>query len=200
MNAPEPPPASLELAAPGLRLRPWQPEHVDALHEAARESIATVGRWLGWCHAGYSRDDAVAWIAHCRAGTGHGEPYAFGVFGEDGRLLGGVGLNRFDRANRSANLGYWVRAQAKGLGVAPRAARALARFGFDSLALCRIEIVAAVDNRPSRRCAEKIGARLEGIARHRLVIGTTPTDAAVYGLLPDDPAQPAAAQSAAMSS
>lgn len=199
MNALESPPASLELAAPGLRLRLWQPEHADALYAAARESIATVGRWLGWCHDGYVRDDAVAWIGHCRAGTGHGEPYAFGVFEEEGSLLGGIGLNRFDRANRSANLGYWVRATAQGQGVASRAGRAVAAFGFDSLGLCRIEIVAAMGNLASQRCAEKIGARLEGIARHRLMIDARPTDAAVYGLLPADLAQPAAAQSAAMS-
>jgi RimJ/RimL family protein N-acetyltransferase len=192
-------PASLELTAPGLRLRLWQPAHADALYEAARESVSTVGPWLSWCHAGYAHEDAIAWIERCRSASDGGEPWAFGVFDDDGMLLGGVGLNRFDHLHRSANLGYWVRRQAQGRGVAPRAVRCLAAFGFGALGLCRIEIVAAVDNLASRRCAEKAGARLEGIGRHRLVIGSAPVDAAVYGLLPTDLDQPAEAQSSAMS-
>ena len=36
----------------------------------------------------------------------------------DGRILGSCGLNRLDRPNGTANLGYWVRASASGQGVA----------------------------------------------------------------------------------
>jgi len=40
------------------------------------------------------------------------------------------------------------------------------------------------DNRASRRVAEALGARFEGIARNRLVVHGRPTDAAVYALVP----------------
>lgn len=186
MNDPAKPPASLRLKIEGLQLCLWQPSHAAALHEAALESIPAVGRWLPWCHAGYTLTDAVSWIERCRSAADGGEPWAFGIFDDNGALMGGVGLNRFDPQHRSANLGYWVRSSALGRGVAPRAARRLARFGFDALGLCRIEIVAVVDNLASRRCAEKAGARFEGIARHRLMINAMPADAAVYGLLPAD--------------
>jgi len=199
MNDPTKLPASLQLTASGLQLCLWQPSHADALYEAARESVSTVGRWLPWCHPGYRREDAIRWIERCRSDAESGEPCAFGVFDGNGMLLGGVGLNRFDNLHRSANLGYWVRTQAQGQGVAARATRRLATFGFEALGLCRIEIVAAVENLASRRCAEKAGARFEGIARHRLMIDGTPVDAAVYGLLPADLDQPAEAQSSAMS-
>lgn len=199
MNDPTKLPASLQLTAPGLQLCLWQPSHADALYEAARESVSTVGRWLPWCHPGYRREDAIRWIERCRSDAEGGEPCAFGVFDGNGMLLGGVGLNRFDNLHRSANLGYWVRTQAQGQGVAARATRRLATFGFEALGLCRIEIVAAVENLASRRCAEKAGARFEGIARHRLMIDGKPVDAAVYGLLPADLDQPAEAQSSAMS-
>ena len=199
MNDPTKLPVSLQLTAPGLTLCLWQPSHADALYEAARESISTVGRWLPWCHPGYQREDAASWIERCRSGAEGGEPCAFGVFDDDGILLGGVGLNRFDSQHRSANLGYWIRTQMQSRGVAARAARRLAAFGFDTLGLCRIEIVAALENLASRRCAEKAGARLEGIARHRLIVNGEPVDAAVYGLLPADLDQPADAQSSTMS-
>ena len=186
MAAITPLPRSLELAAPALRLRPWQPGDADALFEAARESMASVGQWLPWCHAGYSREDAVAWIEHCQSGWARGEPYAFGIFDGAGRLLGSIGLNRLDRERRSANLGYWVREQEQRKGIAPAAIQALAGLAFETLELIRIEIVAAVDNQASRRAAERAGAHFDGISPNRIWHKGQATAAAVYSLLPPD--------------
>ena len=179
-------PASLELAAPDLRLRPWQPGDADSLYEAARESVASVGQWLPWCHAGYAWEDAVAWIERCQSGWARGEPYAFGIFDTEGRLLGGIGLNRLDGEHRSANLGYWIRQQEQRKGIAPAAVRALATLAFETLGLLRIEIVAAVDNRASRRTAERAGAHFDGISPNRICHKGQATATAVYSLLPPD--------------
>lgn len=62
----------------------------------------------------------------------------------------------------------------------------VARYGFDSLGLARIEILAQVPNVASRRVAEKAGGHLEGIARNRLAFGNRHFDAALYSLLPGD--------------
>jgi RimJ/RimL family protein N-acetyltransferase len=62
----------------------------------------------------------------------------------------------------------------------------VARFGFGRLGLIRIEIIALPDNRPSRRTAEKLGARFEAIARQRLWARGQACDAAVYALIPQD--------------
>ena len=180
-------PADLELAEGPLLLRPWRPEDAHALRTAVQESLKTVGRWLPWCHAGYDLDEASAWIVHCREGWATDEHFAFGVFdGNDGSLLGSVGLNQRNRMHRSASLGYWVRQSRQGEGLAWRAARLAARFGFDVLGLVRVEIVALPDNRASRRTAERVGARFEAIARHRLCVRDEARDAAVYGLVPED--------------
>jgi RimJ/RimL family protein N-acetyltransferase len=179
-------PASLELVAPTLRLRPWQPGHAEALYEAARESIATVGKWLPWCHEGYAWEDGVAWVERCQSGWLRGEPYAFAIFDTQNRLLGGIGLNRLDRDHRSANLGYWVREQEQGKGVGSAAVAAIADFGFNTLGLQRIEIVVDVDNQASRRTAERAGAHLDGISPNRLWHKGEIVAAAVYSLLPPD--------------
>ena len=178
---------SFALPPDALRVRPWQPDDADALFAAASESIETVGRWLPWCREGYARDDSVAWIAHAQASWQLEELFAFAIVDEaDGSVAGGVGLNQFNRQHRSANLGYWVRQSRQGQGIAPRAVPAVARFGFEALGLVRVEIVAAEGNLASRRCAEKAGARFEGIGRQRLVMGEEVLDAAVYSLIPDD--------------
>ena len=182
--------AVVELRATGRLIRPWRSVDADALHEAAAESIATVGRWLPWCHAGYARADSVAWIERCVALWSCEDEYTFAIFDDAGaRMLGGIGLNRFDRTRRTANLGYWVRASAQGRGIATESARCVAAFGF-TRGFERIEILVAPENQPSRRVAEKIGAQCEGIVAARLESDGARLSACVYALSP--PAQNAA--------
>lgn len=170
-----------------LYLRPWQAGDAAQLHAAASESVASVGRWLPWCHAGYQLNEARDWIAHCSLGWQAGSYFALPVFerGSD-LLLGAVGINQIDRTHRRANLGYWVRQSRQREGIAAAAVAMAARFGFDSLELVRIEILAMPDNLASRRTAEQVGARFEGIARQRLWHDGTACDAAIYGLTRSD--------------
>lgn len=179
-------PAPIALHTPVVSLRPWAESYAPALHEAAQESFERVGRWLPWCHAGYDLEESLKWIAFCRQAWSEGEHYDFAVFDAQDRLVGGVGLNYLDERDLRANLGYWLRDTATGYGYATHAGRAAAMFGFEALALRRIEIVAAVGNRASQRCAEHIGAQREGIARQRILLHGQSEDAVVYGLLPGD--------------
>ncbi|WP_266168272.1 GNAT family N-acetyltransferase [Dyella subtropica] len=182
--------SSFRLPCSALVLRPWQAGDASALFEAASESVQSVGRWLPWCHAGYARADSEAWIAHSHAGWQRGELFAFAIVDtETQTVVGGLGLNQFNRQHRSANLGYWIRHSRQGGGIASEAVSVIARFGFDTLGLVRVEIVVAEDNLASRRCAEKAGAHFEGIARQRLMIADVPVDAAIYALIPADLAQ-----------
>jgi RimJ/RimL family protein N-acetyltransferase len=103
-----------------------------------------------------------------------------------GRLLGDVRLNRIDEWDLTANLGYWLRSSATGHGYAALAGRAVTAFGFQSLALKRIELVVAITNLASQRCAERIGAQREGIARQRIFLNGQSEDAVVYGLISGD--------------
>src|SRR5690348_7904893 len=72
----------------GIAIRPWQRSDVDALYEAARESISTVGRWLPWCHENYTRADSEAWIGHCITTWNAGEQYAFAIVRSEERRVG----------------------------------------------------------------------------------------------------------------
>ncbi|MBE1161046.1 GNAT family N-acetyltransferase [Dyella acidiphila] len=179
-------PAPLTLDTPPLSLRPWAASHAPALHQAVQESVAGVGRWLPWCHAGYDLQESLQWIAICQQAWHEGEHYDFAIFDTQDRLLGGVGLNQLDGRDLRANLGYWLRTSAVGQGYATQAGRTAAMFGFEALALRRVEIVAAVGNLASQRCAERIGAQREGIARQRILLHGQSEDAVVYGLLPGD--------------
>lgn len=176
-----------ELIAGPLLIRPYCEEDASALYEAARESLPAVSRWLPWCHENYSIEESREFTSSRAVAAQGDEWHSFAIFEKDGgRFLGGVGLNFINRVHQMANLGYWVRASAAGRGVATTATRAVARFGFEQLGLQRIEIVAAVDNIPSQRVAEKAGAVREGVLRNRLLIRGEAQDAVLFSLVRED--------------
>ena len=178
----------MTLADGDILVRPLELTDEQSLFAAVRESIPEVSPWLAWCHEDYSIDETREFL-RSRADKSQGDEwYSFGVFDRNNRerFLGGVGLNFINRVHQFGNLGYWVRTSAAGKGVASKASRLVARFGFDQLGLHRIEILAAVSNIGSQRVAEKIGAVREGVLRKRLLIGGEPHDAVMFSLVQED--------------
>ena len=165
------------------RLRPYAPDDAEPLHEAVRESVDAAFPWLPWCRAEYSLADAVEWIRSRTQLAAEGREHAFAIVDDAGRLLGGCGIDRIDRLNRLANLGYWVRTSATGRGVASEAVRQLADFAFRETDLVRLEIVCAVGNERSQRAAARAGALREGVLRQRLVLHGVSVDAVLYSLV-----------------
>jgi RimJ/RimL family protein N-acetyltransferase len=177
----------LEFNEGPLLIRPYRGKDATAFYEAVRESISEVSPWLPWCHQNYSIEESREFIGSREIATQGGEWYSFGIFETDGgKFLGGVGINFINRVHQMANLGYWVRTSAAGRGVATVAARMAAKFAFEQIGMQRIEIVAAVDNVPSQRVAEKAGARREGVLRDRLLINGESLDAVLFSLVPED--------------
>ena len=177
----------LELTDGSLLIRPFREADAGALYKAVRESVSEVSLWLPWCHQNYSIEESREFIGSRELASQGGEWYSFGIFEKyDGAFLGGVGINFINRVHQMANLGYWVRTNATGRGIATTATRLAARFAFEELGLRRIEIVAAVGNVPSQRVAEKAGATREGVLRKRLLIHGESLDAVLFSLVPED--------------
>jgi len=105
----------------------------------------------------------------------------------DDELAGSIGLNRYDAMWKTANLGYWVRSDLAGEGIATEAGAAVVDFAFDVVDLHRLELVAAVQNVASNRVAKKLGFIFEGIKREGLLVDGKGLDARSYGLLATDP-------------
>jgi ribosomal-protein-serine acetyltransferase len=165
----------------GISIRKYQAGDAPGIVEAAQESIATVGAWLDWCSNSYGNADAQAWVAHATESWDKAESFVFAIVdATSGDYLGGVGLSRIDHEKHSANLGYWIRQSYQGRGVGTQAARLVVGYAFEQLKLTHIEIVCGAANRPSRRVAEKTGARYEGLKSGRLTVHGRALDAAVY--------------------
>lgn len=131
--------------------------------------------------------DAQVWIEYSLTSWADRSAFPFAVIeGGTQVLLGGAGLNRFDREQGSANLGYWVGAPYVGSGIATAAAMKAARFGFDELNLQRIEIRVLPDNHASLCVVHKLGARYEGMLRGGIQHHLESRDALLYLLTSDN--------------
>ena len=177
----------LKLADGSVLLRPYRIGDTDHLYEAVRESIDELSVWMPWCHADYSIEESRSWIESRAEAWEKETDYDFVIAdAKNGFFLGGCGLNRFDHANRTANIGYWVRTSRTKGGVATAAMQLLVRFGFGDLELNRIEIMVAVDNKASQRVAEKMGTIREGILRSRWIVREKVYDMVMFSLITGD--------------
>jgi RimJ/RimL family protein N-acetyltransferase len=168
-------------------VRPLHMDEADALCEAVVASSAEIAPWQSWCTPDFAAREARAFLQSSLQERARRRAFDFGIVERTtGAILGVVSINGIDDEHRVGNLGYWVRSTVAGHGLATRVAHRVARFGFFELDLNRIEIVAATGNRASCRVAEKLGARHECVARHRLMLHGQAIDAHVYALLPDD--------------
>ena len=159
---------------------------------AAQESAESLARWMPWYRAGYDLSDVERWFEQADRMWRERSAFPMLIFDADSaRLLGGVALHDILLfGKREGEIGYWVRRTARGQGTAATAIRAMAAFGVNELELIRVSMRIRLDNRSSRRAAERAGARFEGVLRHGLLVGDARIDAALYSLLPADLARP----------
>lgn len=141
-----------------LVLRCWQPADAPLLGEAITASIDHLRPWIPWA-SDEPRDHGarVKLLRTFRAAFDSDRDFTFGIFDlEEGRVLGGTGLHpRIGAGGRE--IGYWIRADAVGQGLATEAAAALTRVAFEIDRMQRVEIRCNPENHRSRRVPEKLG-------------------------------------------
>ena len=101
-------------------------------------------------------------------------------------MAGQIGYNFFDRENHRTEIGYWLGASFQGKGLITMASTALINNAFDRLDIQRIEIKCCTENLKSRKIPEKLGFKLEGIARNAEWLRDRFCDLAVYAMLADE--------------
>jgi [ribosomal protein S5]-alanine N-acetyltransferase len=113
------------------------------------------------------------------------EESSFAIFDRGGaELLGGIGVRLYDAA--VVEVGYWVKAEARGRGVATRALALIARFAIDELGAARVQLRTEPDNVASQRVAEKAGFIHEGVLRSLLDFKGRRRDAVMFSLVRED--------------
>jgi ribosomal-protein-alanine N-acetyltransferase len=164
------------LAGPRVELRPLRGSDFDAWRDVRTRSRDWLEPWEPLSEPG-SPDpviDAEAFRARCGAWERQRHfdtAYGFGLFLLDGSLIGEVSLGSVQRGPfQSAFVGYWVDALHAGQNLIPEGVAVILRYGFEELHLHRIEAAIVPRNAASRRVAEKLGLREEGLAARFLQI------------------------------
>jgi len=86
-----------------------------------------------------------------------------------GKMIGTCGFTSFSLPNNSAEIGYVINPEYKGIGIATEAASAVIDFGFTVLGLNRIEARYMSPNVKSLRVMQKCGMKEEGTLRSAIM-------------------------------
>ncbi len=173
-------------------VRPYQEDDAEALFEAVEESREHLRPWMEWEASHRSIDESRDFIARSRASWILRENMNVGIWRrEDGRYLGGSGLDVRGWETRYFEIGYWLRTSAEGHGYMSETVRLLTDFAFEHLDAARVEIRCDARNARSARVAERLGFVREARLRNNaLAPDGTLRDTLVYSLIPSDPRWP----------
>jgi len=152
------------------------------VYEVVRDNRDHLDRWLRWSSQVRSLEDAEELVARFRQKAECGEGFHWGIWYQ-GRLAGGLVCWYIEPDNRNAEIGYWLREDMVGRGLATRSASCALRHLFEDCQLHRVEMQCAVANVRSRSIPERLGFTLEGTRRESHWITDRFVDHVVYGLL-----------------
>src|SRR5947207_888489 len=97
----------------------------------------------------YQEEDAIFRMNFVLQGFNNEERYVFAITLKDkNELIGEIGLH-LDKANNSAQFGYWVAEPFWGNGIATEATAAILKFGFEKLSLNKIYATHYPENKAS---------------------------------------------------
>jgi RimJ/RimL family protein N-acetyltransferase len=179
-----------------LVLRCWEPGDAPLLKEAVDSSLDHLRPWMPWAeHEPQTLEEKVALLRTFRGNFDLGNDFVYGLFSSDeSRVVGGSGLH-LRHGPDAFEIGYWIRTDHVGEGLATEATAALTRIGFELCGVDWIEIRCDPTNERSRTIPRKLGYVEEATLRRRLRY-PEPRDVVIYTLFRDAfAASPAASAS-----
>ncbi|GGW94897.1 GNAT family N-acetyltransferase [Alteromonas halophila] len=142
-------------------------KHADMLSVAGQQSAAHVRPWLGntLCPVTPAASKQCITGMESQREQGYGITY---LLIDDDQCLGMGLINYIHPVHLSANLGFWLRPDACGRGLATALCRSLIKLGFSQMGLHRLECLVEPANKASLRVVTRLGAEKEGVCRKRV--------------------------------
>jgi RimJ/RimL family protein N-acetyltransferase len=86
----------------------------------------------------------------------------------DNKFVGTICLEKIDKINKKASVGYWISKSYRNRGIATEAVKLAVDFGFNKIKLKRIYARVREDNISSCRVLGKAGFEKEGVLRKNI--------------------------------
>ena len=161
-----------ELRTPRLLLRRWRPSDAVALQPVLAANVAHLAPWIPWRVAEPLDAGPLAnRLGELAAAFDEAREWRYGLFASaDGAVLGEVSLFPRNSAGRVAledadhlEIGYWVRVDRTGAGLATEAARAARDIARTIAGISRITIHCDERNAASAAIPRRLGFRLAAV-------------------------------------
>jgi len=155
-----------QILTPRLLLRAVGEQDARGLHAALQVSWEELREIAPWAREMPTLDEELEYCRQARLRFLTREDLAYVILEQaSGETMGGAGFHRMDWDVPRLEIGYWIRTDRAGQGLAGEAAAALSRVALVELGAQRVEIRVYSSNTASRRVAEKLGFELEAVLR-----------------------------------
>ena len=141
---------------PGLELRQLQLADAPTLFAVVDANRAALRAWLPWVDATNKVADSETYIKGSLRDFQETRAFTCGIWSM-GRLVGVIGHNRIDWANRIGFPAYWIAPDSQGQGIMTRCCRAVIDDAFTNLKLNRVMVAVATENIRAQKIPEKLG-------------------------------------------
>lgn len=141
---------------PGLELRPLQSGDASALFAVIDAHRASLREWLPWVDATKTAADSEAYIAGTVREDRETRAFTCGIW-LLGRLVGVIGHNRIDWANRVGFPAYWIAPDSAGQGIMTQCCRAVIEHAFTELQISQLVVAVATGNLRAQKIPLRLG-------------------------------------------
>lgn len=183
------------IVTPRLVVRCWDPADASLVKESVDSNLEYLRPWMPWAMEEPTDLAArIQWLRKSRGEFDLERDFTYGIFNrEETLVIGGTGLHT-RLGPQAREIGYWIRQDHAGQGLATEVAAALTRVAFVVDGVTRVEIRCDPRNTRSAAIPKRLGYQHEATLRRR-VLGSDgqPRDAMIWTLLSDEfPGSPAA--------
>lgn len=149
-------------------LRKLTIDDTDDMYEYAKEYYVT--KYLTWSpHS--DKGSTLDYLMYLQNRYKMGDFFDWAIVCKDsGKMIGTCGFTRFKFQHNCGEIGYVLNPLYHGRGIATEVVGKVISYGFENLALERIEGKFMVENQASRRVMEKNGMIFEGVRRNEMLI------------------------------
>ena len=147
-----------------LTLSPIKREDAHSIFALVEKNRSYLREWLPWLDFNTSVADSETFIQDSLNQATKQSGLVMTICYQNS-ICGVIGFNSINSLHRVCEIGYWIDADHQGLGIITKSTRALIKLAFEDLAMNKVCIPVAEQNTRSRAVPEKLGFKIEGVAR-----------------------------------